>query len=60
MPDQFLTPRQVCDRLSIAMSTLYLRLNSGELPSYEAFGTRRIRESDLDSYLSRNRQESIA
>lgn len=54
--DKMLTVKQVAGMLNISVSSIYRLLDRKELPSYKIGGALRIKQSDVDTYLERNKQ----
>ena len=53
-PDRLLTVKEAAQYLSIGKSTLWLRVKSGELPSYKVGQrTRRFRPEDVEALVRR-------
>lgn len=58
IPDRLLTADEVAERLSIGLSTAYLLLQRGELPSVRIGRSVRVRPEDLRRFVLA-RRESI-
>ena len=54
MKDQFLTCAEAQTILRISKSKMYRLIHKGGLPATQVGSTYRIRQSDLDQYLSAN------
>ena len=50
--DQLLTVGEVCDAMRVSNMTVYRLIKSGQLPAIRVGKNFRIRESDVDKYLS--------
>ena len=57
---RFLTPKQVSDRLSMALTTVYLYCKTGRIPAVHIGKLWRIPEGALDSYLKKKLKEAAA
>lgn len=56
LPDM-LTVQQAADFLQVSKNTMYTWCNTGELPSFKAGNTRRIRKAQLLGWLEKPDQE---
>lgn len=54
-----LTVPQVCSTLAVGRDTVYRLINTGALPSLKIASLRRVRRSDLDSYLAAVTSDSL-
>ncbi len=52
MPETLLTSQEVCERLKIHLNTFYRYIDEGKLKAIRMEGLWRIRESDLEAFLS--------
>ena len=50
--EELLTSQEVCERLKIHLNTLYRYIDEGKLKAIRMEGLWRIRESDLEAFLS--------
>jgi excisionase family DNA binding protein len=50
--DQLLTVGEVCDAMRVSNMTVYRLIRSGELPAIRLGKTYRVRESEVERYLS--------
>jgi excisionase family DNA binding protein len=56
VPDRLLTADEVAEKLSIGLSTAYLLLRRGELPSVRIGRSVRVRPEDLRRFVSARRE----
>jgi excisionase family DNA binding protein len=56
VPDRLLTADEVAERLSIGLSTAYLLLQRGELPSVRIGRSVRVRPEDLGRFVVARRE----
>lgn len=52
-----LTVKQVAEMLNISVRTVYRLLENDEFPSYKIGGSVRIKQSDVEAYVERNKQQ---
>ncbi|HEX9122476.1 MAG TPA: helix-turn-helix domain-containing protein [Actinomycetota bacterium] len=50
--DRLLTVSEVCQEMRVSSMTVYRLIKSGELPAIRLGRSYRVRESDVDRYLS--------
>jgi excisionase family DNA binding protein len=53
MPDRFLTVREVADTMRVSTMTVYRLIQAGELHATRVGRSYRLREAEVDTYLSR-------
>lgn len=58
MTDELLTTEEVCARLKVHLNTLYHYIDTGQLKALRMGGLWRIKESDLDAFLSNGHKGS--
>jgi putative molybdopterin biosynthesis protein len=56
---EFMTPQEVAEMLSISRGTVYRLIERRELPIYHIARTIRIKESDVELYLSKVRLDAL-
>jgi excisionase family DNA binding protein len=56
IPDRLLTAEEVAEKLSIGLSTAYLLLQRGELPSVRIGRSVRVRPEDLKRFVLARRE----
>ncbi len=54
--EKMLSVKQVSKMLNISLSSTYRLLDRKELPSYKVGNLVRIKQSDIEAYLERNKQ----
>ncbi|MGD8622899.1 MAG: helix-turn-helix domain-containing protein [Anaerolineae bacterium] len=59
-PQSFLTPQEVSNLLRVSVYTVRRWIKEGNLPAYKVGRGWRIRESDLDEWLSQQRLVPMA
>ena len=52
----FLTPQEVSDRLRVSVHTVRRWIKAGSLPAYKVGRVWRIREAELDKWLSQQKR----
>src|SRR4029450_2175287 len=55
---RFLTPREVADQLRVSTMTVYRLIKSGELRAVRVGKSYRLRDEDIDAYLSKQYPEA--
>ncbi len=51
-----LTIKQVAEMINVSVRTVYRLLENNELPSYKLGGSLRMKQSDVEVYIERNKQ----
>jgi excisionase family DNA binding protein len=59
MTKEFLDIQDLSECLSIKRSTLYVKVESGEIPHYKVGRLIRFKKSDLDAWIESHRRERI-
>ena len=54
MTETLLRPKEVADRLSYSLRTVYRLIDSGQLPVVKIGSVLRVRESDIDNLIKQN------
>ena len=54
--NRFLTIRQVAEELNHSERSVWRRIESKELPTYQFGASTRVRREDLDAYIDKNRR----
>lgn len=60
MEKEWMSLPEGAEYLGISLATIYRWLNEGRIPSYKAGRVRRVKKTDLDSYMESGREEEKA